>query len=135
MKLMAKVGQLRPELRSRIRTGVIGGALLLAVTLGLGTVGTAIVAVGIALFMTHEYLGMVLSLDDKVIKRQVFLGIVWLVGFFSVFFPRVEYGLLLAAFLGTFFYFLATASRHAESPESKRKIGRASCRERVYACV
>ncbi len=108
---------MRPELKSRLKTGALGGAVLLGLTLGLGTWGTALVAVILALLMTNEFLSIVLSLDDRVEKRQVFLGVVWLVGFFSAIVPRMEYELLLTSFLGLFFYFLATASRHASAPE------------------
>ncbi len=105
------------ELSKRVLTALLGGGVLLGLTLGLGTWGTALVAVVIALFMVNEYLSMVLELEDQNEKRQVLLGMVWLVGFFSAFVPRFEYELLVPAFLGLFLYFLATASRHARSPE------------------
>jgi phosphatidate cytidylyltransferase len=128
MSVALKWKNMRPELKSRVKTGAIGGAVLLGLTLGLGTWGTALVAVILALLMTNEYLSMVLSLEDRVEKRQVFLGVVWLVGFFSAIVPRMEYELLLASFLGLFFYFLITASRHSDSPESLER----HLRELVY---
>lgn len=105
----------RPELRKRIQTAVLGGAGLLGVTLGLGVYGTALFSIALALAMTHEYLGMVLSLPDRNQKRQVILGVVWLVGFFSTVLPRLEHELLLFAFIGLFFYFLFTANRHSSN--------------------
>ncbi len=115
-KWISSWSQMRPELRKRIQTAVLGGAVLLGVTLGLGVYGTALFAVALALAMTHEYLLMVLGMADRNQKRQVILGIVWLVGFFATILPHMEYELLLLSFIGLFFYFLFTANRHAASP-------------------
>jgi len=107
-----------PELKRRVVTGAVGGTLLLGVTLGLGTLGTACISVVLSLAMTHEFLSMVLSSQDRVKKRQIIMGVVWLIGFFSAFFPRVQYELLVASFVGVFFYFLITAYRHSQTSES-----------------
>ena len=56
---------MKPELKKRVITAAVGGAILLAVTLGLGYYGTAFFAVALALFMTHEYLAMILQLADR----------------------------------------------------------------------
>ncbi|MFN7684170.1 MAG: phosphatidate cytidylyltransferase [Oligoflexia bacterium] len=103
---------MKPELKKRIVTGVVGGAVLLGVTLGLGYYGTAFFAVALALLLTHEYLEMVLSLPDRNQKRRVIMGIVWLLGFFSTFLPGLGFELILLSFVGVFFYFLFTAFRH-----------------------
>ena len=107
---------MKPELKKRVITAAVGGAILLAVTLGLGYYGTAFFAVALALFMTHEYLAMILQLSDRGEKRQVLMGVVWLVGFFSTFLPGLGFELLVIGFIGLFTYFLLTAGRHAGSP-------------------
>jgi phosphatidate cytidylyltransferase len=109
---------MRPELQQRIKTGVLGGGLFLVLALGLGTIGTNFVAIGIAIAMMNEFLGMVLALPDSKEKRPVILGVVWLLGFFSAFGFRLEFELLFFAFVGLFFYFLFTAHRHSASASS-----------------
>ena len=100
-----KWSEMRPELKTRIQTGALGAVVLLGVTLGLGVLGTAFVSVTLALAMTHEYLSMVLQSSDKQEKRNIVLGVVWLIGFFSVFGFRMDFEFLLLAFVGLFFYF------------------------------
>jgi phosphatidate cytidylyltransferase len=109
---------MRPELKKRVVTAGIGGSILLGVTLGLGYYGTAFFAVALSLFMTHEYLAMVLQLPDRGEKRQVLMGVVWLVGFFSTFLPGLGFELLMLGFIGLFCYFLMTAGRHAGAADS-----------------
>ncbi|MEN9722135.1 MAG: hypothetical protein RJB38_121 [Pseudomonadota bacterium] len=128
MRLLEHWSSVRPELRLRVQTAAVGVAALLFLTLGLGVWGTALVAVVLALLMMNEFLGMVLTLDDRQEKSQVFFGVIWLVHFFSFFVPRMEYELLLVSFLGLFAYFLLTAGRHAQSSASLE----AHLREFVY---
>lgn len=125
---VGKWNEIRPELKTRIKTGVIGAAVLLGVTLGFGSIGTSFVAITIALVMTHEFLGMVLSLPDRHEKRQIVLGVVWLVGFFSAFGMRMEFELLLLVFVGLFLYFLFTAYRHGATSQALES----HLREAVY---
>lgn len=114
---------MKPELKKRVITGAVGGALLLGMTLGLGEIGTAFFVIGLSLLMTHEFLEMVLSLPDRLDKRNVILGTVFLLGLASVILPGLQIGLLLMAFLGLFFYFLLTAYRHPEGLENHLREG------------
>ncbi|MBU6375931.1 MAG: phosphatidate cytidylyltransferase [Bdellovibrionales bacterium] len=116
------------ELKKRVLTGAIGGAILLGVTLGLGTIGTVCVSLVLSLAMMHEFLSMVLVSDDRVRKRQILMGIVWLMGFFSAVFPKVQFELVVASFLGIFFYFLIIAYRHSQGPQALEQ----HFREMVY---
>ena len=100
------------ELKKRVLTGVIGGAVLLSLIILAGRIGVAFIAVILSLGMLYEFTEMVFGLGDKSEKRFVLLGTGWLVAFFNFWIPRVEYQLLLIVFIGLFCYFLFTAERH-----------------------
>jgi phosphatidate cytidylyltransferase len=108
---------MKPELKKRVMTGVAGGAVLLGVTLGLGEWGTAVFAVALSLLMAHEYLEMVLKLEDRPDKRNVVMGAIFLVSFFGTVVPGEGLSVPLLGILGLLFYFLFTAHAHAASAD------------------
>lgn len=100
------------ELRNRIITALIGVAILLLVLIYLGHFGAAFVSVVVALAMTSEFCTIFLELPDAKEKRQVLLGLTWLVALINFWQPRSEFELFLLCFMGVFIYYLATARRH-----------------------
>ncbi len=100
------------ELRKRIITAFFGvSAILLLVTVG-GHIGAAFFAAVMALGMVFEFSTISFTLSDRFEKRNLLLGITWLVAFINFWMPRTEYELLLISFLCLFCYFLFTAERH-----------------------
>jgi phosphatidate cytidylyltransferase len=106
------LSRLSPELRARTQTAVVGVAALLGLLILGGRVGTAFFALIMALGMVWEFVDMTLALPDRKEKRNLLLGMVWLIAFLNFWMPRAEYELLVASWIGLFGYFLFTAERH-----------------------
>lgn len=107
------IGKQGTELSKRVTTGVIGGVLLILLVIFGDQIGVSLLAAVISIAMIYEFCEMAFSLPDKTSKRNVLMGIAWLVAFINYWAPRMEYSLLLTVFLGLFIYFLYAADRHA----------------------
>ncbi len=106
--------EMSPELRSRVRTAVVGLIPMLLLLFFGSRFGVAVIAAIISLGMIHEFSGMVFTLPDQEAKRKVLMGCTWLLAFVNFWIPRSEYELLLFSFLGLFAYFLFTVEAHQE---------------------
>jgi len=104
--------KMSPELRKRIITGVLGATALLLLIIFGDTFGVALLAAGLAVGMTWEFVEIAFSLPDRNEKRLVLMGIAWIVAFLNFFVPRHEYELLVMVFVALFTYFLFSASRY-----------------------
>lgn len=102
------------ELSSRIRTGAVGGAFLVALIFFGGLFGIYLVTAVLALGMVHEFCEMTFNMQDRQEKRYLLLLLGWLVIALDLFAPRSEFALLIFCFLGLFAYFLFSAERHAD---------------------
>lgn len=103
------------ELKKRVVTGGLGGALVLSLLVFGNWLIAFLLITGLSLGMVHEYSEMVLSLSDRQEKKYGFLATTWLVALFDLLVPQSEYLILVFCFLVFFGYFLATAKRHSGS--------------------
>ena len=101
------------ELEKRVKTGVLGGAVLLLILIFGGWFGIFVVTSVISLMMVNEYAGIVYALGDRQEKRYALLCNTLLSGFLMAIAPRYEYELLLLCFMGLFIYYLLIAQRHS----------------------
>lgn len=102
------------ETRTRIITGVFGGALLLLLIIGGGYPGVSLVAAVLAGLMCWELSLIFYSLPDRREKMVALIGTAWLFVFVNMLFPKTMLECLLVAFVGMFMYYLAVADRHVE---------------------
>ncbi|MBI4925681.1 MAG: phosphatidate cytidylyltransferase [Bdellovibrio sp.] len=105
------------ELKKRIFTGILGGALVLAILFFGETIGVTVLGFIISLGMLQEFIGITFQLHDKKEKKLLLFGLLWLIVFTNYWIPRIEYVLLLFYFFILFGYFLFTADDH-ESEQS-----------------
>jgi phosphatidate cytidylyltransferase len=111
-KIRSRALSIEPELRTRIKTGLLGAALLLSVAIFGGRPGLSLIAFVVALGSIAEFSKFAFQLPDRDEKRLALLGSTWLLHFAAYWMPRAEYELLVFSFLALFAYFLFTASRH-----------------------
>ncbi len=107
------------ELKKRVTTGVIGGAILLSVLLFGGKIGAAILGFVLSLGMLNEFIDITFSLPDKKHKKILLFGLLWLIGFTNFWIPRIEYILFLFYFFVLFGYFLFTADENEDETALK----------------
>ncbi|MBI3534130.1 MAG: phosphatidate cytidylyltransferase [Deltaproteobacteria bacterium] len=105
------------ELKKRIFTGILGGALVLAILFFGETIGVTVLGFIISLGMLQEFIEITFQLHDKKEKKLLLFGLLWLIVFTNYWIPRIEYVLLLFYFFILFGYFLFTADDH-ESEQS-----------------
>ena len=103
------------ELQKRVLTGLIGGALFLAILIFGDKAWVSLLAALLSVGMLYEYVGMFLSLPDAAEKRFGLLAGAWLVAYVNFWVPGMCFELLVTCFLGLFGYFLFTAPRHQGS--------------------
>jgi len=103
------------ELKKRVFTGVLGGALLLGLIIFGGRVGMAILISILSLGMIFEFTEMTFTMPDRVEKRYLLWSLTWFVELVNLLAPQVEFGLLTVTFLCLFIYFLFSAKRYSEA--------------------
>src|SRR3954453_15788850 len=103
-----------PELKKRIITGIVGGALLLGLILFGGLVGMFFLTTVLSLGMMWEFAEITLTMSDKVEKKYVLLSLAWFTSLFNLLAPQAEFALLISGFIVLFIYFLVSARKHAE---------------------
>ena len=100
------------ELSKRIGTGVVGGAVLLALIIWGQWPGIFFLTTVISLGMIFEYAAIVFTLSDQSEKKYVLLCTAWFVGLSCLFTTHAEFETLIICFMAYFAYFLFTAGRH-----------------------
>ena len=116
--MTTEVSKKPSDLKTRVTTGVIGGAgLVLWIVYG-GRFGVAILAAVISLFMLWEYGKMVFALSDAGVKRVAALVVAWIMHFIFFWIPGMQLGFFVALFLGCFAYFLFSAEKHRDHLEA-----------------
>lgn len=110
------------ELSKRVTTGVMGGALLLAILIYGGLIGVSVVAVILSLAMIYEFSRMAFTLEDQVEKRYLVLSLTWFIHFFELLLAWSDSALFVVSFLGLFTYFLLTAKRHSDANLQKHFV-------------
>lgn len=113
MHMTAHLGTPGRETLTRVKTGVIGAAILLALILGAGHFGVSLVAAILGGVMCWELAHIFFKLSDRREKAIALVGTSWLIIFVNMIFPKTGFECLLAAFMGMFVYFLTTAERHS----------------------
>lgn len=101
------------ELSKRIGTGLIGGAVLVALIVWGGWPGIFFMTTVISLGMIYEYAGIVFTLNDQTEKKYALLCLGWFAALASLLSTRAEFETIIACFMVYFAYFLFTAGRHA----------------------
>lgn len=99
------------NLKQRIQVAVPGVALLLGLILFAGTFGAVIISAVISVMMIYEFSRIVFSLPDQKEKRNLLMGLSWLLSFSIFWIPSTEFGLLVTFFLILTTYFLYTSER------------------------
>src|SRR5689334_22108146 len=100
------------ELSKRVATGVVGGAILLALIIWGGWMGIFGLTLFLSMAMLFEYAVIVYALSDRVEKRWALLLVGWFAALATLFAIRAEFEVLILCFLAYFIYFLFTAKRH-----------------------
>lgn len=108
------------ELRTRVQTGVLGGAVLIAVLIFGGRFGVGLVIALMTVAMNHEFSSMVFSLSDKDEKRKAMMGLAWIITFIVFWMPSLAFEMMIFSFVSLFIYYLVIAERHAENPSDFR---------------
>ncbi len=103
------------ETMTRVKTGVAGGILFLALLLFGGMLGTAFLTVVITLAMVWELSESFFVTHDAAEKKKALLGAAWLMIFMNVLAPKSMVECLIVAVIFFFAYYLATAVRHESS--------------------
>jgi phosphatidate cytidylyltransferase len=101
------------ELGKRVATGVVGGAVLVALIVWGGWPGIFLLTTIISLAMVFEYSSIVYTLSDQVEKRYALLCVAWFVALSSLLAAHAEFETLIVCFMVYFTYYLVTAGRHA----------------------
>lgn len=100
------------ELKSRVATGLLGAAVLVALVSWGGWIGICFLTLVLSLGMAYEISTMVYVHSDRREKRAIFLMMAFLIHLIHGIFPSSEYGLLIGSFMALFSYFLFTAHRY-----------------------
>lgn len=103
------------ETQVRIRTGVIGGGLLLFLLVGAGHFGSAIASAILASAMAWELGRIFIQSVDKKEKLNALVGLAWLVIFINLLLPKSLFEGLIFSTIGLFAYYLAIADRHVKN--------------------
>ncbi len=99
----------------RVKTAAAGAALLLVLLIFGGHFGASLVTALLAGVMSWEMSKVFYRLPDFPEKTKALLGSAWLMVFANILFPKSGLECLIAAFVGMFAYFLATAERHPQA--------------------
>lgn len=100
------------ELRQRIITGVLGGALLILIVMKGGGIGILTLSILMVLLMGWELGDMVFSLSDLSEKKILFTGVVAVLQLALRAVSGSDLHVFVLAFLSIAIYFLLTAFRH-----------------------
>ena len=102
------------ETMTRVKTGVIGAAILITLLLAGGQLGASFAAAILGGLMCWELCSPFYTLSDRQEKLTALIGMSWLVIFVNMLFPKTMLEGLIFSFMGLFMYYLAAAERHAQ---------------------
>lgn len=109
-----RLQNMSPELRKRIKTAVVGVAIILLMLTFGGGMGAVVVSAAISIAMIYEFCEITLSLEDKKEKRFALMGSAWLLAFLNFWIAGGEFALLMTFFIAFVAFFLYTADRHSD---------------------
>jgi phosphatidate cytidylyltransferase len=101
-----------PELKKRVLTGFLGGAVLVGVLVFAGTYGAYLVCLVLSIAMIHEFAGISLVLSDRVEKRWALMLLTWISVWLAFLMPGMELGIFAFCFIVLNAYYMLTAGRH-----------------------
>ncbi|MBI3544142.1 MAG: phosphatidate cytidylyltransferase [Deltaproteobacteria bacterium] len=101
------------ETSTRVMTGVVGGAILLALFLIGGHLGVSFASAILGGLMCWELSNVFYGMSDRKEKLTALVGLSWLTIFVNMLIPKSMLECLVVSFMGMFTYYLAVADRHS----------------------